>query len=316
MPPEASSSPLPRVSPVIPLLATVDPKSRLHLIISQKRSPRMAFAKKNLIPILVFVLTILSIIRLIKITIATSSSPPAAFLQTLQTACTSPPCLDIRPHNKGPSTSLPISYHSTTLTGKEFQFLSEIISHRAPCNLLFFGLEQQYLNFSSLNDRGTTVFLEDNPNKLSKIKMEYNNNTRVYRVEYKAPAKEGYKLLKHARKNPGCFPHSGIQEISKCKLELTGLPKQVSELKWDVVVVDGPNGDGPEAPGRMAAIYTASVLARRGNVTDVVVHDIDRTIEKWFSWEFLCEKNLVSSKGKFWNFRIAQQSNFTSFCSV
>lgn len=79
-------------------------------------------------------------------------------------------------------------------------------------------------------------------------------------------------------------------------------------------MVDGPRGDMPEAPGRMAAIYTASMLARAGNAAHVVVHDVDRTIEKWFSWEFLCEENLVASKGKLWNFRITGQSNSTRFC--
>lgn len=87
------------------------------------------------------------------------------------------------------------------------------------------------------------------------------------------------------------------------------------ETEWDVVVVDGPDGDAPEAPGRMATIYTAGLLARAGNATDVVVHDVHRTIEKWFSWEFLCEKNLISAKGRLWNFRIPGESNSTRFCS-
>ncbi|MBA0578335.1 hypothetical protein Gorai_020621 [Gossypium raimondii] len=65
----------------------------------------------------------------------------------------------------------------------------------------------------------------------------------------------------------------------------------------------------------MSTIYTASILARSGKTTDVVVHDVHRTIEKWFSWEFLCEENLVSAKGRFWNFRISNQSNDTRFCS-
>lgn len=69
--------------------------------------------------------------------------------------------------------------------------------------------------------------------------------------------------------------------------------------------MDGPSGDMLEAPGRMSTIYTASMLARNGNTTDVLVHDIDRTVEKWFSWEFLYEENLVSSKGKLWNFRLS-----------
>ena len=40
------------------------------------------------------------------------------------------------------------------------------------------------------------------------------------------------------------------------------------------------SGHSPEAPGRMGAIYTASMIARAGNATDVMVHDVDRKIEK------------------------------------
>ena len=70
------------------------------------------------------------------------------------------------------------------------------------------------------------------------------------------------------------------------------------------MVIDGPRGDQPEAPGRMGAIYTAAMIARAGKTTDVFVHDIDPIIEKWYSREFLCHENLVSSKGNLWHFRI------------
>ena len=92
------------------------------------------------------------------------------------------------------------------------------------------------------------------------------------------------------------------------------MPKEVYERKWYVVVADGPRGDSPEAPGRMAAIYTAAVIARIGNSTDVFVHDVHRMIEKWYSWEFLCHENLISSEGKLWHFRIEGKSRSPSFC--
>lgn len=103
---------------------------------------------------------------------------------------------------------------------------------------------------------------------------------------------------------------------STCQLALTNLPQEVYEINWDIMVVDGPSGDSLEAPGRMATIYTASMIARAGNTTDVVVHDVQRTIEKWFSWEFLCEENLVSSKGHLWHFRLRGQSNSKRFCHL
>ncbi|KAL9335380.1 hypothetical protein Peur_072561 [Populus x canadensis] len=75
------------------------------------------------------------------------------------------------------------------------------------------------------------------------------------------------------------------------------------------------SGHSPEAPGRMGAIYTASMIARAGNATDVMVHDVDRIIEKWFSREFLYDVNLISSKRKIWSFRIPGKSNSSGFCS-
>ncbi|KAG0491154.1 hypothetical protein HPP92_008017 [Vanilla planifolia] len=66
----------------------------------------------------------------------------------------------------------------------------------------------------------------------------------------------------------------------------------------------------------MAAIYTAAAMAWTRNETDVLVHDVDRTIEKWFSWEFLCHENLVSAKGKLWHFRLRGGSQSHSFCTA
>ena len=71
----------------------------------------------------------------------------------------------------------------------------------------------------------------------------------------------------------------------KCKFIslVTNVPKEVYEVKWDLVIVDGPEGDKPESPGRMAAIYIVDVVARRrkkNNGTHVLVHDVDRMIEK------------------------------------
>ena len=61
---------------------------------------------------------------------------------------------------------------------------------------------------------------------------------------------------------------------SSCKLALKNLLQEAFELKW--------NGHSPEAPGRMRAIYTASTIARARTAADVLVHDVDRTIEKYF----------------------------------
>ncbi|XP_022770426.1 glucuronoxylan 4-O-methyltransferase 1-like [Durio zibethinus] len=315
MPPEVSHSRAPQLTPSVQFSSTAGSDTSPK---SGRAARRMKFPGKKLLPALVFILSSLSILRLLKIAITTShsSSPAAALLSSLQQECSSPSeCSKVTSNALGiKSGPHKTSANASLLTPKEFMLLSNLIIRKAPCNLLIFGLQSQYLNLSSINAGGITLFLEDDPYKISETKAD-SNGTRIYKVKYQVPAKKAYKLLKHARGNPACAPSTSLLQQSTCKLALRNLPQEVYQLKWDVVVVDGPIGDAPEAPGRMSTIYTAGILARAGKTTDVVVHDVHRTIEKWFSWEFLCEENLVSAKGKFWNFRISGQSNSTRFCS-
>lgn len=275
--------------------------------------------KKKLIPIIVLILSIISILRLQSLNVKTSPFSTGISVLSLppQHNC-SPPfptCNKMASHAPGSSdqpTKPPNTI--TTLTEKEFKVLSDLIALKSPCNLLIFGFQPQYLILSSINAAGSTIFLDDNPDKISNVVIN-SNNTQIYSLEYNMPAKTAYKLLKHTRQNPAeCVPNPRFLQKSKCKLALKNLPSQVYEKKWDVMVVDGPSGDSPESQGRMGSIYTASVLARAGNTSDVVVHDVDRIIEKWFSWEFLCDENLLYSKGKLWHFRIRGHSNSTRFC--
>ncbi|KAH0704527.1 hypothetical protein KY285_018805 [Solanum tuberosum] len=224
-----------------------------------------------------------------------------------------------------------VEHSHNILAEKEINFLYDLVSRKSPCNILVFGLETQYSSqISTINRGGFTVFLEDNPAKIKLYNSTSNaNSTRIHRVEYQTVARDAYKILKHARRNQkDCYisatasssKHDLYSNSSrKCKFMslVTNVPKEVYEVKWDLVIVDGPDGDKPESPGRMAAIYIAGVLARRSknkNGTHVLVHDVDRMIEKWFSWEFLCDTNLVSSKGKFWDFNILAKPNATTFC--
>ncbi|KAK7265552.1 hypothetical protein RJT34_33172 [Clitoria ternatea] len=277
----------------------------------------MNLTKKKLIPILVLILSTITILRLMSITVKSSPSSPviSALFLAPQHNCSSPLCSKEASQAPGSSenpTKPPNT--TTTLTVKEFKVLADLIALKSPCNLLIFGFQPQYLILSYMNAAGSTIFLEDDPDKISTVRID-SNNTQIHKLEYNMPAKAAYKLLKHARQNPAaCAPNPRSLQKSKCKLALKNLPSQVYEKNWDVMVVDGPRGDSPESPGRMESIYTASVLARAWNTSDVVVHDVDRMIEKWFSWEFLCDENLLYSKGKLWHFRIRGPSNSTRFC--
>ncbi|CAN1175271.1 Probable methyltransferase At1g27930 [Linum perenne] len=318
---------------VIPLLnfsssTSPEPDQLSHPSSSRKffrgGAKSMKFPARKLLPLLVFTLTGFSIFRLLRIAVTTSSTssstPPLLSLHpTLESLCSSE------------STGCNRSSTSTTnqrkgrsiasrLSKKEFKLLSNLVKSRAPCNLLIFGMGNQHLKLSSLNSGGKTLFLEDDSNKINKLQQKVNSSW-TYSVEYPIPAEKAYQLLKHARESPECGPaaasSSGLLMNSTCRLALTTLPRQVYEVRWDVVVVDGPSGDSPEAPGRMSAIYMAGLLARvTDNVTDVVVHDTHRTIEKWFSWEFLCKENMVSSKGRLWRFEIRGLPDSERFCAL
>ncbi|KAH1112182.1 hypothetical protein GLYMA_04G195900v4 [Glycine max] len=253
--------------------------------------------KKKLVPILLLILSIISILMLLSLILRSSSS------------AMSPPTASHAPESS--------KHPNSTLTEKEFKVLSNLVALKSPCNLLIFGFQPQYLTLSSMNAPGSTIFLYDHDDMIAKVATN-SNNTQTYQLGYNVPSKKAFNLLKHARQNQACAPSYPTQLLqkSKCKFALRNLPSEVYEKKWDIIVVDGPKGDSPESPGRMDSIYTASVLARAGNVSDVVVHDIDRMIEKWFSWEFLCHENLLCSKGKLWHFRISGHSNSTTFCTT
>ncbi|GAB2223663.1 hypothetical protein Droror1_Dr00004401 [Drosera rotundifolia] len=267
---------------------------------------------KRLIHMLVLILAGTSILRLLRITISTYSTSSLLMLSPSSAGCNSDSTA-CRSSLKEQGSSRQRA--SSALTSKEFRFLADLITKKAPCNLLIFGLEPEYILLSEINAAGTTVILEDDPDKLKKVRRRL-YSTRIHKVQYKNPAREAYNLLQHARRDQACTPNSRSPEASSCMLALSNLPSEIYRIKWDVVLVDGPKSDSPKAPGRMESIYSASLIAGTGNVTNVLVHDVDRTIEKWFAWEFLCEENLVSSKGRFWDFKIAgvDQSNSTQFC--
>lgn len=306
MPPQTPSYHHSPITPNTPLLYRVSSKMRLkQILLHQAGSGKMKLTKTKLIPLLVFILSGASIFRFLNITMITTSSPPLF-----------PSLLNQIHQHAIPQT--PKGLSESNLTETETQFLLKFLSDRVPCNLLIFGLEHQYSNITSVNRDGVTIFLQEDQDNLHNDPntSKSTSNTQAYRIIYNTVASDAYQLLKIAREHPHCTPNSYHPKQSKCNLALSNLPQQVHDTEWDVVIVDGPDGSTPDSPGRMAAIYTASVLARRGQKTHVFVHDVHRMIERWFSWEFLCEENLVASKGRFWQFQILGVANATKFCTA
>ncbi|KAJ6705084.1 POLYSACCHARIDE BIOSYNTHESIS PROTEIN [Salix purpurea] len=189
----------------------------------------------------------------------------------------------------------------------EISVTFDVLKTRSPCNFLVFGLGFDSLMWTSLNPHGTTLFLEEDPQWVQTI-VKKAPTLNAHTVQYRTQLQEADSLLKTYRSEPFCSPSKAyLRGNYKCKLALTGLPDEVYDKEWDLIMIDAPKGYFPEAPGRMAAIFSAVVMARgrKGSgVTHVFLHDVDRRVEKMFAEEFLCRKYLVKAVGRLWHFEI------------
>ncbi|EPS63094.1 hypothetical protein M569_11690, partial [Genlisea aurea] len=188
-----------------------------------------------------------------------------------------------------------------------------------PCNFLVFGLTHETLLWKALNHDGRTVFIDENRYYAAYVEEKY-PEIEAYDVQYSTKLSDMAELIESVKKQSGneCRPVQNLL-FSECKLGLNDLPNQLYEMDWDVILVDGPRGYWPEAPGRMAAIFTAGVLARSkkgGNPkTHVFVHDFNMKQDRMTSDEFLCRENLVKSKDTMGHFVLERMdSNASEFC--
>ena len=138
------------------------------------------------------------------------------------------------------------------------------------CNLLIFGLGFDSVFWHDANKLGSTVFLEDNRQWIDTVRKNSPHLT-VYRVDYTTRVAEGSKYV-----------DAGTWEGLRLKL-----PRQIEELEWDIILIDGPAGDCPDCPGRFQSIYTAATL-RRPHYPDspaplTIIDDCDRQVEKQYS---------------------------------
>ncbi|XP_073014329.1 protein IRX15-LIKE-like [Typha latifolia] len=208
------------------------------------------------------------------------------------------------------SSSAPLSSHvfdallhyaaNSNLTGlmkrADLLAIAAVLRRRVPCNLLVFGLGDETPLWRALNSGGRTVFLDENEYYVSHIES-LNPGIESYDVAYTTHVRDLADLLAAARDSRAadCRPFQNLL-FSDCRLALNDLPNHIYDVAWDVILVDGPRGYASAAPGRMAAIYSASVMARyRGQgPTDVLVHDYNREVERVCSEEFLCKENRVA----------------------
>ncbi|XP_062218244.1 protein IRX15-LIKE-like [Phragmites australis] len=173
--------------------------------------------------------------------------------------------------------------------------IASVLRRRAPCNLLVFGLGAETPLWRALNHGGRTVFLDENPYYVAHLEGAH-PGLEAYDVTYATAVRELPDLLDDARaaRAAECRPVQNLL-FSECRLAINDLPNQLYDVAWDVILVDGPRGYTEGSPGRMAAIYSAAVMARtRGAETEVLVHDYEREVESACGREFLCEENRVT----------------------
>ncbi|XP_076945002.1 arabinogalactan O-methyltransferase 1-like [Bidens hawaiensis] len=190
----------------------------------------------------------------------------------------------------------------------------DVLRAIGPCNFLVFGLGHDSLMWASFNSQGRTLFLEEDPTWVQTV-LKDAPELRAEVVKYRTKLSEADELMKAYKSEPECAPKkSYIKGNDKCRLALTSLPNEVYETEWDMIMVDAPRGYFAEAPGRMAAIYSAMVMARnrkKSGVTHVFLHDVNRKVERAYANEFLCQKYLKHSVGRLWHFEIPPASNVT-----
>ncbi|XP_040384952.1 glucuronoxylan 4-O-methyltransferase 2-like [Oryza brachyantha] len=216
---------------------------------------------------------------------------------------------------------------------EEVAAAARVLSRRAPCNLLVFGLGRGAVLWAALNHGGRTVFLEEDDALVSGVAAGLPGGSsspalalEAYRVAYLASAADADELLA-LRDTPDCTgatqqplpgPLSpGHFDRSPCKLAVRGLPAAFYEAEWDVILVDAPTEAPAPAPGMMGAIYTAAIAARArtgGEATDVVVHDVDQPVQDRFSTAFLCGGYIKEEVGKLRHFAIPSSKEGMPFC--
>ncbi|KAL8152045.1 hypothetical protein V2J09_021853 [Rumex salicifolius] len=194
----------------------------------------------------------------------------------------------------------------------------------APCNFLVFGLSHETLLWKSLNNHGRTVFIDENRYYAAYIE-ERHPEIEAYDVQYTTKLREYKELVASVKEQAHneCRPVQNLL-FSDCKLAINDLPNQFYDIEWDLILVDGPRGHWPDAPGRMSSIFTAAVLARSRKPgpraagrasTHVFVHDYNLNPQRLASKTFLCKENLVAENGVLAHFVVERMDeSCTQFC--
>ncbi|XP_054785694.1 protein IRX15-LIKE-like [Prosopis cineraria] len=273
---------------------------------------------------LLFFLTFFALLYTLTILIAAA----AAATTTVSSAAASVPPLPAAVikaliHYAGAS-STNVTTEAHPMSTAELSAVADTLLRIPNPNFLVFGLNHDSLLWFALNHHGRTVLLDENEYRIAEFEKS-NPGVEAYDVQFTTEMREHAKLLMQARTEfkSDCRPVQNLL-FSECKLGINDLPNHLYEIPWDVILLDGPRGYSPTAPGRMSAIFTAAVLARSKNAgngkrnTHVFVHDLNREVERIFSDEFLCQENLVENVDSLGHFVVTSETEseaISEFCS-
>jgi len=151
-------------------------------------------------------------------------------------------------------------------TEAEALLVGSAVRQFSKCRFLVFGVGHDSTMWSRINSRGTTVFLEHNPDWIGNVRQT-DPSLDIRPVEYTTRITQWRKILDQ--------PDSLTMD----------LPPEIRETRWDVVLVDAPNGFimADEYPGfgpihgRMQSLLEAHRLIAPGGY--VFVHDAEREVE-------------------------------------
>lgn len=175
------------------------------------------------------------------------------------------------------------------MSAKEYGYIADIIRSKNGCNLLVFGVGIDSKLWLSVNSNGKTVFLEDSEKWLQKMQSEL-PYADIRKVNYGTCLKDWKKIY---------LEEDTVHEFK--------LPEEIRQTKWEIIIVDGPNGYFIDAPGRMLSIFTASKLGRKNIGSEVFVHDIDRITEHTYCKRYFGKDELITSFERLAHFKIKRK---------
>lgn len=164
------------------------------------------------------------------------------------------------------------------LEASELRPIIAAIKERPGCSLLVFGCGRDSAFWEKVNAKGTTAFLEDDPDWAALARAALATSS-VHVVSYGTKLPDWHRL---------------IDRPSELDLDL---PEEIRARSWDVILVDGPGGYRDDLPGRMKSIFAASRLVSPGGC--VFVHDCERPAEEAFASRYLGEERMyVEAQGR------------------